>query len=83
MLKPYLRMHTIKYEVNKRVDNMLLKIARHMPARLRMWVVVDSANTSIFHIHPREDGYAGPDGLTFREIYDGALRYDDRATSSV
>lgn len=64
----------MKYEFNKRLDRLYLMIATKLPGRLRMWVVVDSANTSIFNLHPRADGYAGPDGLDFNQIYDGALR---------
>lgn len=69
----WLHWHNIKYEISKRFDQVLLKIATKLPGRLRMWVVVDSANTSI-RLHPRVDGYAGPDGLNFNQIYDGAER---------
>lgn len=67
-------LHTFRYEINKRLDLLYLKAARVMPGRLRMWVVVDSANTAIFEVHPRPDGYAGPDGLDYKQIYDGACR---------
>jgi len=68
--------HNVRYEiVEKRIKtNLCLWIARHLPRQVRLWVVVDSANESIFNVHPRPDGYAGPDGLTFAEIYDGAIR---------
>ena len=64
----------LRYEIGKRLDDVFRRLARRLPARLRVWVVVDSANTAIFDLHPRADGYAGPDGLTFSEIYDGAQR---------
>jgi hypothetical protein len=70
----YMHWHNIRYEINKRVERFLLTVAMRMPGKLRMWVVVDSANYSIFNLHPRPNGYAGPDGLTFEQIYDGALR---------
>jgi hypothetical protein len=66
--------HNVRYGADKRLDRLALNVARRLPGRLRMWVVVDSANTSIFELHPRPDGYAGPDGLTYAHIYDGARR---------
>lgn len=69
-----LHLHNAVYEITKTADSLLLKLATKLPGRLRMWVVVDSANESIFNIHPRKDGYAGPDGLDYKQIYDGALR---------
>lgn len=65
--------HNIRYEAAKRVDRMALAIAVRMPGRLRMWVVVDSTNDARL-LHPHPTGYAGPDGLGYKEIYDGALR---------
>ncbi len=73
-MRYWLHISNLKYEIGKRADRALLHIAHIMPGRLRMWVVVSSANESIFNLHPREDGYAGPDGLTFSHIYDGAVR---------
>lgn len=70
----WLHWHNIKHEITRRGDMALLSLARVLPGRLRTWVVVDSANVSIFQLHPRPDGYAGPDGLTYSHIYDGALR---------
>jgi hypothetical protein len=72
----WLHWHNIRYEiVEKRIKtNLCMWIARHLPRQVRMWVVVDSANVSILRLHPRPDGYAGPDGLTFKEMYDGAMR---------
>jgi hypothetical protein len=52
--------HNIRYEIDKRIERVCLATAARMPARVRMWAVVVS-------------GYAGPDGLTYREIHDGAL----------
>jgi hypothetical protein len=70
----YMHWHNIRYEIGKRVERFWMWVARHMPRELRMWVVVDSANYSIFNLHPRPDGYAGPDGLDYQQIYDGARR---------
>lgn len=64
----------IRYEADKRLDRIARWAAHRMPGRLRKWVVVSSANEAVFNVHPRPDGYAGPDGLTFDQIYDGALR---------
>ena len=63
--------HNIRYEVGKRVDFFCLWLARKMPAKLRMWVVVDSTNTARL-LYPTVDNYAGPDGLAYKHIYDGA-----------
>lgn len=73
-MKYWLHGHNVKYEIGKHVDRALLNLARVMPNRLRMWVVVDSTNHALFHSHAREDGYVGPDGLGYSEIYDGAMR---------
>lgn len=64
--------HNIRYEIDKRVDRLSLTIAHRLPGRLRMWVVVDSTNAAR-RLYPHHTGYAGPDGLTYKEIYDGAL----------
>ncbi len=65
--------HNIRYEIDKRVDRLSLAIAYRLPGRLRMWVVVDSTNEAR-RLYPHPTGYAGPDGLTYKEIHDGALR---------
>lgn len=65
--------HNVRYEMSKRVERVLLAIAHRMPARLRVWVVVDSTNVAR-ELHPHPTGYAGPDGLGYAEIYDGAMR---------
>jgi hypothetical protein len=64
----------VRYEIGKRADRLCLKLACRMPARLRMWVVVDATNTAR-QLYPLPDGHAGPDGLGYSEIYDGALGY--------
>lgn len=69
----WLRRHNVVYELGKRLDRACLWLAHRMPARLRMWVVVDSTNVAR-GLHPDPTGYAGPDGLEYRHIYDGALR---------
>lgn len=63
----------VRYELGKRVDRCCLWLAARMPAKLRMWVVVDSTNTAR-RLYPDPTGYAGPDGLGYPEIYDGARR---------
>lgn len=72
-LPPALRWHNLRYEFDKRLDKLCLWLATLFPARLRMWVVVDSTNTAR-RLYPEPDGYAGPDGLGYRHIYDGARR---------
>ncbi len=66
-------MYDMKYEIDKRMDRIALWIAHRLPARLRMWVVVSATNEAR-RLYPHENGYAGPDGLGYKEIYDGALR---------
>lgn len=70
--------HNWRYEARKRVERLCLAIARRMPAELRKWVVVDATNTAR-RLYPAPDGYAGPDGLEFRHIIDGAIRSTDAA----
>lgn len=65
--------HNWRYEASKRIERMWLSIARRLPAGLRMWVVVDATNEAR-RLYPHPTGYAGPDGLTYKEIHDGALR---------
>jgi hypothetical protein len=65
--------HDVRYEIGKRGDRACIWLAHRMPARLRLWVVVDSTNVAR-NLYPHPTGYAGPDGLTYREIHDGALR---------
>jgi hypothetical protein len=67
------RWHNLRYEIDKRLDRACLAISLRMPARLRTWVVVDSTNTAR-RLYPHPTGYAGPDGLGYSEIYDGARR---------
>jgi hypothetical protein len=69
----WLQFHNIRYEVCKRIERLGLSVARRLPAQIRKWVVVDSTNTAR-RLYPDPDGYAGPDGLEYRHIYDGALR---------
>lgn len=38
-----------------------------------MWVVVDSTNQARL-LYPDPTGYADPDGLEYKHIYDGALK---------
>ncbi len=65
--------HNIRYEMSKRVERICLTIACHLPTEIRKWVVVDSTNEAR-RLYPDPTGYAGPDGLTYKEIYDGARR---------
>lgn len=65
--------HNVRYEMRRRVERACLWIAHRMPGELRMWVVVDSTNTAR-QMYPDPTGYAGPDGLDFCHIHDGALR---------
>lgn len=69
----WLHWHNVRYEMGKRVERLCLWLARKMPGQLRMWVVVDATNTAR-NLYPDPTGYAGPDGLGYREIHDGALR---------
>lgn len=63
----------IRYEVSKRVERVCLAIAMRLPTEVRKWVVVDATNEAR-RLYPEPDGYAGPDGLGYAEIYDGAVR---------
>lgn len=65
--------HNWKYEVHKRVERFWLWVAHRAPAQLRLWIVVDSTCVAR-DLYPHSTGYAGPDGLTYKEIHDGALR---------
>lgn len=65
--------HNWRYEFDKRLDRVCLKLAMRMPSRLRMWVVVDATNTAR-ELYPDPSGFAGPDGSEYRHIYDGATR---------
>jgi hypothetical protein len=62
-----------RYEVDKFLDEISLAIACRLPGRVRMWVVVNSTNVAR-DLYPDPTGYAGPDGLEYKHIYDGALR---------
>lgn len=76
-MRYWTRKHNILYEINKRKERFYLWLATKMSGDLRKWVVVDSTNTAR-DLYPDEDGYAGPDGLGFQEIYDGAIRQKTR-----
>jgi len=69
----WMHWHNVRYEAGKRIERLWLLIAMHMPVALRMWVVVDATNTAR-RLYPHPTGYAGPDGLGYAEIYDGACR---------
>lgn len=69
----WLHWHNLRYEADKRIDRICLAVASRLPSRLRMWVVVDSTNEAR-RLYPHATGHAGPDGLGYSEIYDGALR---------
>lgn len=66
-------LHNWRYEMRKRVEKSCLWLAYRMPAELRKWVVVDATNEAR-KLYPHPTGYAGPDGLGYEEIYDGAQR---------
>jgi len=72
-MRYWLHLHNWRYEVNKRIERSCLWLAVRMPAELRKWVVVDSTNIAR-RMYPHPSGYAGPDGLGYKEIYDGAVR---------
>lgn len=72
------RRHNLLYEAGKRLDRLCLNVAHRAPARLRLWFVVDSTNAARV-LYPDPSGYAGPDGLGYTEIYDGARRTADRS----
>jgi hypothetical protein len=74
--------HNVRYEAGKRVERVCLWLAHRMPGKLRMWVVVDSTNEAR-KLYPHPTGYAGPDGLEYRHIYDGALREAGAASDEV
>lgn len=69
-----MRKYDIRYKIDKRLEGFYLWLAGRMPARLRMWAVVVSTNEAR-RLYPDSTGYAGPDGLTYKEIHDGALSY--------
>ncbi len=62
-----------KYEIGKRKERFWMALAYRLPAQLRKWVVVHATNEAR-RLYPHSTGYAGPDGLGYNEIYDGALR---------
>lgn len=77
---PYwLRLESLRYEAGKRLDRLCLAVACRAPARLRTWFVVDATNEART-LYPDPTGYAGPDGLGYCEIYDGARRTLDRSS---
>jgi len=63
----------LRYETDKRIERFCMWLAHRMPARLRMWAVVDATNEAR-RLYPHPTGYAGPDGLGYAHIHDGALR---------
>ncbi len=63
----------LRYEASKRIERVALAIATRLPREIRKWVVVNATNEAR-RLYPDPTGYAGPDGLTYREIYDGAQR---------
>lgn len=65
--------HNIRHEIDKRIDRLYLNLADRMPRRLRVWVVAYSTNEAR-KLYPSLDGYAGPDGLGYKEIFDGARK---------
>lgn len=67
------RWRNIRHDIDRKADRAYLWLAVRLPRRLRMWVVVDSTN-SARELHPDPTGYAGPDGLGYKHIYEGALR---------
>jgi hypothetical protein len=72
-LRYWTHWHNLRHEFDRRLDMLCLSLAIRMPARLRLWVVVDSTNTAR-QLYPDPTGYAGPNGLEYRHIHDGALR---------
>lgn len=62
-----------RHDLDRWLDMRALDLARVLPKRLRMWVVVDSTNEAR-RLYPHASGYAGPDGLTYAHIHDGARR---------
>lgn len=76
-MRYWMHWHNVRYEASKRVDRACPWLAARLPGKLRMWVVVDSTNTAR-NLYPDPTGYAGPDGLGYSEIHDGALRQRNR-----
>jgi hypothetical protein len=76
-MRYWTRWHNVRYEVGKRVERFYLWLAERMPAQLRMWAVVVATNEAR-RLYPHPTGYAGPDGLTYKEIHDGALAAKSR-----
>lgn len=69
----WMRGHNLRYEAHKRVERACLAIAVKLPREIRRWVVVDATNVAR-RLYPHPTGYAGPDGLGYSEIHDGATR---------
>lgn len=72
-MRYWLHWHNWRYEATKRVERFWLWLACRLPGDLRMWVVVDATNRAR-EMYPHPSGYAGPDGLGYSEIWDGARR---------
>lgn len=73
-MKYWIHWHNVKYEFDKRIERGWMNLANHLPRQLRLWVVVHATNEAR-RIYPHPSGYAGPDGLGYKEIHDGALGY--------
>lgn len=67
------RLRNVRHEIGWCYEEACMWIAMHSPARLRVWFVVDATNEAR-KLHPDPLGYSGPDGLGYKEIYDGAMR---------
>jgi hypothetical protein len=67
------RLRDWRYEIDRAKDLACLRLAHRAPGRLRMWFVV-AATTTARQLYPHPSGYAGPDGLTYEHLHDGALR---------
>ncbi len=65
--------HNIRYEFDKRIERFWMAVASHLPRQLCKWVVVQATNEAR-RLYPHPTGYAGPDGLEYKQIYHGALR---------
>jgi hypothetical protein len=80
---PYwIHWHNVRYEVGKRIERLCLAVATRMPGELRKWVVVDATNVAR-RMYPDPTGYAGPDGLEYRHIHDGAQRRKTQTTGTL
>ncbi len=60
-----------RHDLDVWLDKRAMIVAGHLPRRLRVWAVVNATNEAR-QLYPDPMGYAGPDGLSYQEIYDGA-----------